>query len=265
MVSRAVYAALVIVCTAAGAAAQAEPPPLPSRSLTAPIVAPLGETPAQQMQALEEWTQAFEKWQNWFARWHNQSEPGWFAAKGRLQKPTPPQWLPAACESPVDDSGPLARGCQLWDAWRRDEGGQSFSTQQVAQARANREVPHKTIWWEHIHLDALWPITQVGSGAFGVAGAHTTLSLTKRAEVFLTPGVLMMRVPALTGGSTWTAATDWGFSYRLGDFRMPGFGTPSTLHLNMARVWLLGQNELPLSGQLYVAGLSLTFRSGSRP
>jgi hypothetical protein len=165
----------------------------------------------------------------------------------------------------MDDAGPLVEGCRLFDAWKRDDYGADLLVQQIAQSRATREVPRKTIWWEHIHLDALWPITQAGSGGFGVAGAHTTLSLTKRAEVFLTPGVLMMRVPALTGGSTWTAAADWGFSYRLGDFRMPGFGTPSTLHLNLARVWFFGQNELPLSGQLYVAGLSLTFRSESRP
>ena len=262
MVSSVVCAALAILSTAARVAA--DPPLLPSRSFGATVVAPLGETSAQQMQALEEWSKAFEKWQNWFARWRNQSEPGWFASRGRLEKPAPPQWLPAACASLVEDSGPLVRGCQLWDAWRRDEDGHSFAARQEAEARADRELPHKTIWWERVHLDALWPLTQVGSGVYGVAGVHTTLSLTKRAQIFLLPGVLMMRVPALSGGGAWTTATDWGFSYRLGDFRMPGFGTPCALHLNIARVWLLGAGELPLSGQLYVAGFSLTFRNGNR-
>ena len=264
MVSRAVYAALAVVSVSTvSAAAQADRPLLPSRSITAPLVAPLAETPAQQMQALETWIKDFEKWQNWFARWRNQSEPGWFAARGRLEKPSPPAWLPTACASLVEDAGPLADGCRLWEAWRRDDYGADVMAQQIAASRTGHESPHKTLWWERIHMDALWPITQAGSGAYGVAGVHTALGLTKRVQVFLTPGVLMMRVPAASGGDTWTAATDWGFSYRLFNFRMPVAGRASTLHLNIARVWLLGTSELPLPGQLYVAGFSVTFRSGT--
>jgi hypothetical protein len=103
-------------------------------------------------------------------------------------------------------------------------------------------------------------MTQVGSNAFGVVGVHTTLPVTKRMQVFLTPGAIVMRLPALTGGETWSAATDWGFSYRLFDFRMPAVGRPSTLHFNMARVWVLGTSTVPLTRQLYVAGFSVTFK-----
>ena len=261
LVSRAVLAVLAAVCTAASAAAQADPPLLPSRSITAPLLAPLSDSPAQQLLALQKWTTDYENWRIWYARWRNTREPGWMASRGRRPRPDPPPWLPAACASLVEDSGPLVDGCREWELWRRDDFGADTMAQQVAQARADHESPRTSVWWEHIHLDAFWPMTQVGSNAFGVAGVHTTLPLTKRMQVFLTPGAILMRLPAISGGGTWSAATDWGFSYRLFDFRMPAVGRPSTLHFNMARVWVLGGGGVPMPGELYLAGFSVTFKS----
>lgn len=109
-------------------------------------------------------------------------------------------------------------------------------------------------------MDALWPMTQSGSSAFGVAGMHATMHLTKRLQVFMAPGMLLMRLPGLDGTETWSAATDWGFSYMLFHFRLPGLRHASSAHFNMARVWMLGANVAPMTGDMYVAGLSLTFR-----
>jgi hypothetical protein len=103
-------------------------------------------------------------------------------------------------------------------------------------------------------------MTQSGSSAFGVAGMHTTFHVTKRFQVFMTPGVILMRVPGLEGRQTWSAATDWGFSFSLADFTLPALRRPTTLHFNIARVWILSPAGQTMPGQLYLAGLSLSFK-----
>jgi hypothetical protein len=155
----------------------------------------------------------------------------------------------------------MAAGCRAWREWVRADYATELVAQRLVQTRATSEAPRKTVWWEHIHLDALWPVTQVGSNAFGVCGVHATLNLTQRAQIFIAPGAILMRLPALEGGQTWTPAADWGFSYRLFDLRLPAMQRASTLHLNIARVWILGMSRVPMAGELYLAGFSLTFKS----
>jgi hypothetical protein len=177
----------------------------------------------------------------------------------RRPAPVPPDWLPEFCERISEEEGPVADACRAWREWRSDDASLVI-TQQIAQARADIESPQKTKWWERIHIDGLWPMTRAGSSAFGVAGMHTTLHVTKRFQVFLTPGLILMRLPALDGTPTWSAATDWGFSYGLVDFRLPATRRPATLHLNFARVWVLGSTSLATTGEMYVAGFSLSFK-----
>jgi hypothetical protein len=69
-----------------------------------------------------------------------------------------------------------------------------------------------------------------------------------------------MRLPAVNGGRAWSAATDWGFSWSLFDFRMPGLERASTVHVNFARVWVLGGSAVVMPGELYLAGFSVTFK-----
>lgn len=218
------------------------------------------ESPLQQVYALQRWTHDYDEWKAWFVKWRGRLEPGLLSAKPRREAPVPPSWLPDACTSLVDDTGPLADACRAWHEWLHDTDGTGLIAEQAAQARVKQEKVEKTVWWERVHIDALWPMTQSGSNAFGVAGMHTTLHVTKRMQVFLTPGLILMRVPAVDGGRTWSAATDWGFSYSLFDFRMPGIERPSTLHFNMARVWVLGANGLTMPGEMYLAGFSITFK-----
>jgi len=96
--------------------------------------------------------------------------------------------------------------------------------------------------------------------AFGVAGMHTTLKVSGRFQVFLTPGVILMRLPTLNGDSKLSAATDWGFSFSLFDVRLPPLRRVSTVHFNMARVWMAGSDAMQMPGDLYIAGLSMTFK-----
>jgi hypothetical protein len=159
----------------------------------------------------------------------------------------------------IGESGPAAEACAAWRASTEDQAAAEMQAQ-INQARTAVESPDHTKWWERVHVDALWPMTKAGSSALGVAGMHTTLHLTSRVQVFLTPGLILMRLPSLTGDMTWSAATDWGFSYRLTNFRIPATTRPAALHLNLARVWILGSSAVLMPGEVYLAGLSLSFK-----
>lgn len=251
---------LAVFCIAAPAIAQSDGAPLPSRSVAQPIALVRADAPSQQLAALQRWTHDYAEWEAWFLRWRSRLEPGLWSTRARRQPPVPPSWLPDACVSLLIDIGPLADACRAWREWNSGDEGAGLVQQQTTQARSALEAPQKTAWWEHVHVDGLWPMTQTGSQAFGLAGMHTTFNVTTRLGVFLAPGAILMRVPAITGGMTWSAATDWGFSYRLFDFRLPATGRTSTLHFNMVRVWMLGGNALQTPGEMYLAGFSVTFK-----
>jgi hypothetical protein len=248
--------------------AQTAVPPLPSSPVTiaVPIFPPAVFEPLtpERLLELQRWTRDFEEWKAWFAKWHNRREPGWFSTRDRKTPPDPPEWLAGACAAGPDDDA-LAEGCRAWREWRRHDYLALLRTEEVTTVRAQEESAQKSIWWEHIHLDALWPMTQAGTSAFGVAGAHVTVSVSRRLEVFLAPGVMVMRLPAQGGGQAWSVATDWGFSYGMFDFRMPGTHRLSTLHLNLARMWVFGTTSVPLLRQVYLAGLSVTFKPRPGP
>jgi hypothetical protein len=253
-------AVALAVSLAVPAAAQADLQSLPSRTLTLPAQTFPADSPAQQLFALQTWTREYDDWKAWFVKWRGRVQPGWFSAKPRREAPVPPAWLPDACTSLIVDSGPLADACRAWRESLHDFDGTGLVAQQSAQARAKQEAPQKTVWWEHVHVDALWPMTQTGSSAFGVAGMHTTMNVTKRLQIFVAPGAILMRLPDVNGGRTWSAATDWGFSWNLFDFRMPGLDRASTVHVNFARVWVLGNSGVTMPGELYLAGFSITFK-----
>jgi len=265
MLVRRTVCALLVVLSATGSAAAQSEPPLFSRAIAVPAAAPLGESPAQIVSALLSFTGEYHEWKPWFAKWQNRREPGWWSSsRERRVPPVPPPWLADACVTPIEDEdGPLANACRAFRELNRDlvNDAAAVSAQQLAQARAQLEAPERTIWWSRVHVDAIWPITQSGSTAFGIAGVHVAVPVSGRFQVFVTPGAILMRMPTMDGGSALSAATDWGFSFRVTDFRLPGFRQTHNLHFNMARVWLLGQPAgVVTPGDLYVAGFSFTFK-----
>lgn len=263
---RVLVAVLVSLCASTAGAAQPQAP-LPSSRIDFPVPVLLPADPggsAERLIEVQRWTREYESWKAWFVRWHNRREPGWVKARPRRQPPQPPAWLPDACMAPLDDTGPLVDGCHAWREWERGDLALLLSSQ-VEQTRAELERPQKTSWWQRIHLDALWPMTQSGSTAFGVAGTHATVPVTDRVQVFLAPGAILMRLPTGDGSHTWTFGTDWGLSYRILDFRLPGMRRLSTLHLNIVRVWVLGTTPVPVTRELSLAGFSVTFKERPHP
>lgn len=256
----AIFLAVMVSLCADTAAAQESDTVLPGRAIALPAIDFAVYSPAERVQLLERWTRDAREWSAWFARWRNRSEPGWFSSRQRRPAPVPPAWLPAACSNVLEDAGPLVDACQAWRDWRRDDLAADLLIQQTTQVRQTVEAPEKTLWWERVHVDAFWPMTRSGTSAFGVAGVHTTLHLGPRLQVFMTPGAILMRIPGYDGEQTWTTGTHWGFSYGLFDFRMPGLRRASTVHFNLARVWILGTSAVQTPGDLYLAGFSVTFK-----
>lgn len=259
MVAAALTAVCVGLALTESAAAQSSP-----LTPVAPVVQwPTTIDPtAEQLSGIERWTHDYLAWKAWFAEWRNKREPSLFGTRDRRQRPEPPVTLLAACPVSVEETGPLATACALLEEWSRNDVVTEIISQQIASARAQKENDQKTVWWQHVHLDALWPMTQGTTGVLGVLGLHTTIDLTGRIELFLAPGAILMRVPSPSGNGQWKPATDWGFSYRLANFTMPRTRRPATLHLNLARVWFIGGSEtIPgVHNDMYLAGFSLTFK-----
>ena len=254
---------LLVVLSAAGSVAAQGDPPLASRAIAAAAPAALAESPAGILSSLLTFTAEYEAWKPWFAQWRNRREPGWWSSRERRPAPVPPVWLADACVRTIDaEGGPLTDACRAFRALNRDlaDDAAAVSARQTAQVRAQLEAPGNSIWWSRVHLDAFWPMTQSGSNAFGIAGMHVAVPVAGRFQVFVTPGALLMRIPTIDGRMAVTPATDWGFSFRVADFRLPGLRRANTLHFNLARVWLLGQNGALQPGDMYVAGFSLTFK-----
>ena len=249
--------------SAAGVAGQAVDHALPSRPIVMQVPrVDAAMTTGTLLERIEQWTRDYTNWKAWQERWRNTPEPGWFTSKSRREPPRPPDWLPSVCANSAQDDPILADACAAWRDWNNSDVATEAMSQQLAQSRSRHERQDRTQWWERVHVDGYWPMTRAGANAFGVVGMHATMQIARRVQVFMTPGIILMRVPTLDGHRTWSAATDWGFSYRLFDFQMPALRRATSAHINLAKVWMLGNNaDLgSIGGDMYVAGFSLTFR-----
>ena len=206
---------------------------------------------SEQMQELERWTREFDEWQKWANRWLNRRQPGlWAYALERNKKPDPPVWLEYVCTLPSDDDQ-LIRACKLLANWR-DDLITAKNRQAAAAAVAQREAPTKSMWWRHVHFDALWSTTQSQMTAFGLFGAHLTMEVEGRLQVFVAPGVMLMSVPGLHGNRQLSPATDWGLTYRLFNVGQ------SAVHFNLVHAWMLTRVNL-VNPQMTLVGLSVSF------
>jgi len=201
----------------------------------------------------------FLAWQKWSAEWGGRREPGWItASRSRREKPAPPGWLPDRCAEVFDDTDLLASACGLLAEYQEDRG--TAQTRQArAVAQAQQEDPENTIWWQHVHMDVLWPALQWRASVYGVVGMHVAMTVHGRLQTFLGPGAMLLNLPARNGARVWKVATNYGIGYRLFDFKFPGDRNAS-LHVNIAKAWLLSDVADVASGRtMDFAGFSITF------
>jgi len=205
---------------------------------------------------------ALKKWVNDYTRWKKARDRNRTTFITRLNRPMPdpPEWLFEDCRTIVVDEKSLwAKACRLLVEWKDDEAASEMRNK-IAGERAQKEAPTKTIWWEHVHLDALWPMTQWGSSVYGIVGTHATVEVSGRFQVFMAPGAMLLNVPGPGGTREWKLATDWGIAYRLANFRFPGTRRAAQLHANLVTAIVFAS---PAAGanRVNLAGFSLTFKN----
>ena len=259
----------VVAATASAALAQtadgAAPPLLPAgpvpvvmaRPLTAPFV---GEADPIARAELTQWMDAFLEYQTWAAEWRGRRERGWLTRfRDRKTKPDPPAWLDERCEAVFDDEDILRPACVLLADWKSDGNAAARSQLAGAAPIAPAEKSDKIVWWEHLHIDALWPALQWQSSVYGIVGTHATATIRGRWQVFLGPGTMLLNLPARGGGRVWKLAANYGVGYRLFEFTFPG-GRPAVLHVNLAKAYLLSDPADAATGRtMDFVGFSMTF------
>ena len=210
---------------------------------------------------LQLWMKEFTAWQKWWSEWANRPEPGWIASsRARRAKPDPPAGLAGECEEVFDPTDARAPACALLEDWRTENAvlltGSSHGT-----GLLKAETEPKTIWWEHVLLDLMWPATELRLSVFGVVGMHTSMTIKGRAQIFLAPGVMLMNVPTIDGIRVWKIATNYGIGYRLFDFTVPGYQRRASLNVNFAKSWMLSDTvDMLTSRTTDFAGFSITFK-----
>jgi hypothetical protein len=232
---------------------------LPSRdiSVAQTELAPVVTLTEEHMRELDDWMREFAAWQKWADRWLNRRQPGKLVpAADRRPKPSPPDWLNGVCVL-LGSEEEFKPACEMLAAWKENPA-ELKTHRAAAAATAQKEAPTKTLWWQRMHLDGLWSTAQSNVSAFALFGAHLTIEVEGRLQVFAAPGILLMSVPGLHGREL-KPATDWGITYRFFNVGR------STVHFNLVQAWVLG-NQPALTGNpnMTLAGLSLTFNGNRR-
>lgn len=206
------------------------------------------------------WVREYTEWKEWSERWGNRRQPGWFtASQERRDAPVPPAWLAASCVWVADELDPLTRACALLREWNEGPVASQLRAA-TASAVAQKEAESKATWWQHLHIDLLWPAMQWRTSTYGVIGMHAATTVHGRFQAFVAPGVMLLNLPTRSGNRTWRVAANYGIGYRLFDFVFPG-GRPASLNVNAARAWVVSDvTDIVTGRSVDFAGFSVTFK-----
>ena len=206
------------------------------------------------------WVDEFYDWKEWYAEWANRRERGWFTSyRQRRPKPAPPAWLMDRCETVEDEADPLMLACSMLAEFNADPTSSPLRQATVTTVSQTDDT-EKTTWWQHIHMEVLWPAMQWQSSTYGVIGMHAATTVKGRMEIFLAPGAMLLNLPSRNGSRTWKFATNYGFGYRLFDFTFPG-NRRAVLHANFAKAWLMSDVTDAVTGRtMDFFGFSITFK-----
>jgi hypothetical protein len=128
-------------------------------------------------------------------------------------------------------------------------------------AKTQGEDTPTTIWWEHVHVDALWPALQWQASVYGVVGTHATTTVKGRLQVFIAPGVMFLNMPARNGSRVWKFAANYGIGYRLAEFNFIG-KRQGVLHVNLAKAWVVSDvSDVVVDRTMDFVGFSMTFKT----
>lgn len=266
--------------TALPARASSAPAVLPATRLAFDLDSPRTGTADEEQRArgqeLRDWIKAYRKFRNWDDTWRNHVYP----YGKRRRAPGPPAWLAAACaevnhvDLPLSDDrfaerhfvsrrqsvarlDALQTGCLLLEEWRDDYATAQIRREiRLTRAARDRAQPH-TVIWELINFDMMYSAPSAGSPVRAPFGVHVGFPVGSRIRLFAAPGAILV---CTQGFSNCRIAYDYGVGVRLFDFRMPGIDQPASVHLNLAKAWILGgSGSGPRSG-VDIAGFSIAFK-----
>jgi hypothetical protein len=251
-----------IAAFSAPASANQDSEVLPSRMIGTGDLVLLIPDPAADIQRLLEaqrWLAQYAEWKEWNATWRNRREPGWLGARDRRQRPDPPTWLPDECPNVLPGASILANACRSLAEWT-DDVATAQLRQEMMSERVQHEAPRNSSWWEHLHVDLLWPVTQWRTDVYGVVGTHATIDVAGRFEIFVAPGVILLNVSTGPDTREWKLATDWGMAFRCFDFTMPGTNRRASMHVNVAKALMLSNTAGLMPRTVNLAGFSVTMK-----
>ena len=161
----------------------------------------------------------------------------------------------------VDDTGTFAEACRLLADWNDDyvtaalpaeDQGRAGSTRSTDE---NRLVASRPPRW--VLADDAVTRERLRTGR----RPCPRFDVVDRLQVFVAPGVMLMRVPTPTGEQELQPATDWGVSYKLFNFNLPGVQRQGTLHVNLVRAWVFMRvGSIGGNTTVNLAGFSVTLK-----
>ena len=216
----------------------------------------------QHYDELVAWLDDYKKWEEWMLRWGNRVA---FNAAGgvihnRPERPEPPAWLAADCESLLVAEGKLGEACAIVENW--NGVGELILQNKHRPVVPPAEVQKKSSFLRRIHLSAGWVPAQLPAPeVYLVAGMQVGIVEVGRATLPAV-GVGLMAVADGSGGFEWKPATVIGIGYRLMSFGFPGLNREANLHINIARATIHGASTLPagFDPSQNLVGFSLTFK-----